>query len=284
MLARPCFSPDRLTLGAAALVALLSQPVPVLAQARGGATPPAAAAPSAAPASAPALGGAARWADSVRLLAERGYVTGDTSLLAAGYRLAQRSLTAFPDDPLLLHYQGYIRYRQAQQQRDFEVALPLFEESVALLERSAATRPLPETHAVLASAFGSMIGDSMLRGIRFGMKASEAEDRADALAPRNPRVLLLRAVAAWYKPSAFGGGEEKARALLQQAIQAFATDAPARPLPAWGRAEAFAWLGQMEAKAGNREAARAAYEQALALTPGFAWVQYVLKPQLERTR
>ena len=125
MLARPYFSPDRLTLGAAALVALLSQPVPVLAQARVAATPPATAAPSAAS----SLGGAARWADSVRLLAERGYLSGDTTLLAAGYRLAQRSLTAFPDDPLLLHYQGYIRYRQAQQQRDFDVALPLFEES-----------------------------------------------------------------------------------------------------------------------------------------------------------
>jgi tetratricopeptide (TPR) repeat protein len=129
-----------------------------------------------------------------------------------------------------------------------------------------------------------MIGDSMLRGIRFGMKASDAEDKAVALAPRNPRVLMLRAVSAWYKPAAFGGGEEKARTLLQQALQAFSADAPARPLPAWGRAEAYAWLGQMEAKAGNREAARAAYDQALALAPAFAWVQYVLKPQLERTR
>ncbi|WP_298269170.1 tetratricopeptide repeat protein [Gemmatimonas sp.] len=284
MPARPCCFPDRLTVGAVALVALLSQPTVAHAQSRGAATPPATAAPSAAPPASPALGGAARWADSVRLLAERGYLSGDTTLLVAGYRLAQRSLTAFPDDPLLLHYRGYIRYRQAQQQRDFDTALPLFEESVALLERSVATRPLPETHALLASAFGSMIGDSMLRGIRFGMKASDAEDKAVALAPRNPRVLMLRAVSAWYKPAAFGGGEEKARTLLQQALQAFSADAPARPLPAWGRAEAYAWLGQMEAKAGNREAARAAYDQALALAPAFAWVQYVLKPQLERTR
>lgn len=247
------------------------------------------AAPPALPASAsstrtPALSGAARLADSVRVVAERAYLSGDTLALVQAGKLAQRALTVFPDEPLLLHYLGYIRYRQAQRIRDFDTALPLFEESVDLLERSAAGRPLPETWALLASATGSMIGDSMLRGIRFGMKASSAEDRADELAAGNPRVLLLRAVSAWFKPSAFGGGEDKARALLQQALRAFATDAPPRPLPQWGHAEAYAWLGQMELKASKREAAREAYERALALAPGFAWVQYVLLPSLERTK
>ncbi len=230
-----------------------------------------------------ALTGASRWVDSVRVLADRAYILGDTAGFTAAYRLAQRSLTAFPDDAMLLHLQGYIRYRQAQRLRDFEVALPVYEEAVSLLERSAASRPLPETYALLASATGSMIGDSMLRGIRFGMRASRAEERAEGLGPENPRVLLLRAVSAWYKPSAFGGGEYKARALLQRALRSFASDAPARPLPQWGHAEAYAWLGQMELKAGNRATARAAYEKALALAPGFAWVQYVLLPAVERS-
>jgi len=200
------------------------------------------------------------------------------------YRLAQRSLTAFPDDPLLLHLQGYIRYRQAQLIREFDVALPVFEEAVSLLDRSAVARPLPETFALMASAHGSMIGDSMLRGIRLGMRASREEERAEALGPENARVLLLRAVSAWYKPSAFGGGEEKARVLLLRALRSFASDAPPRPLPQWGHAEAYAWLGQMELKAGNRAAARTAYEKALALAPGFAWVQYGLLPAVDRAR
>lgn len=259
------------------LTVVFTVSTPLLAQSA--ATPAAGAATAG-----PSLSGAARWADSVRTMADRAYLSGDTLALAQAYRLAQRALTVFPDEPLLLHYQGYIRYRQAQRLSDFDTARPLYEEAVALLERSAATRPLPETYALLASATGSMIGDSMLRGIRFGARADAAEDRAVALGASNPRVLLLRAVSAWYKPSAFGGGEDKARALLQQALRAFATDAPARPLPAWGHAEAYAWLGQIEAKAGARDAARAAYDRALSLAPEFAWVRYALKPALERAR
>lgn len=235
------------------------------------------------PANQHALSGAARWVDSVRVVADRAYIVGDTAGFSMAFRLAQRSLTAFPDDAMLLHLQGYIRYRQAQRIRDFDLALPVYEEAVSLLERSAALRPLPETYALLASATGSMIGDSMMRGIRFGMRASRAEERADELGAENPRVLLLRAVSAWYKPSAFGGGEEKARALLQRALRNFAADAPPRPMPQWGHAEAYAWLGQMELKAGNRNAARAAYAKALSLAPGFAWVQYVLLPSVDRT-
>lgn len=274
MLAPRCCFPDQVQMvtRTAMVLSLLCWPVATSA-AQSAPTPRAASA---------ALSGAARWADSVRVVAEQAQLRGDSAALTQAYRLSQRALTAFPDDPLLLHYQGYIRYRQAQRIADFETALPLFEEAVSLLERSAATRPLPETHALIAAATGSMIGTSMVRGIRFGMRADAAEDRAEALGATNPRVLLLRAVSAWFKPSAFGGGEDKARALLQQALGAFERDAPARPLPAWGHAEAYAWLGQMELKAGRRDAARVAYDRALALAPGYAWVQYALKPSLER--
>jgi tetratricopeptide (TPR) repeat protein len=231
---------------------------------------------------APPLSGVARWADSVRVVAERAHLAGDTVALAQAFRLAGRALTVYPDDALLLHYQGYIRYRQAQRLPDFDRALPLFEEAVSLLERSAAVRPLPETYALIASATGSMIGDSMIRGIRFGMRANAAESRAEELGPNNPRVLLLRAVSAWFTPSAFGGGEDKARALMQQALRAFTADAAARPLPTWGHAEAYAWLGQMEASAGKRDAARAAYAKARSLAGDYAWVREVLEPSLER--
>ncbi len=128
-----------------------------------------------------------------------------------------------------------------------------------------------------------MIGDSMLRGMRLGPQATAAEDRARELAPGNPRLLLLTGVSAMFKPSAFGGGEDRAYERLTKAIKAFETERVAPPMPAWGHAEAWAWLGQLEVKRGRLQAARAAYDRAIALEPDYAWVVYALKPALEKS-
>jgi tetratricopeptide (TPR) repeat protein len=64
----------------------------------------------------------------------------------------------------------------------------------------------------------------------------------------------------------------------------FARERVDAPLPSWGHAEAYAWLGQFAAADGDREAARAAYEQALRLAPSYTWVSRVLLPDLDRPR
>ena len=64
------------------------------------------------------------------------------------------------------------------------------------------------------------------------------------------------------------------------AIELFADDAPEAPLPAWGHAEAYAWLGQTHAALGQVGEARAAFERALEVEPGYGWVQEVLLPGL----
>jgi tetratricopeptide (TPR) repeat protein len=234
------------------------------------------------PAQAPApLAGVARWADSARRVIEEGVVTGDTDRLQAGTAVVARALRAWPTDPLLLHYAGYAAYRAAMLKADTDTARErLLEAAIDQLERSAELRPLAETHALLGAAHGALAGTGMLAGMRHGPKASAAQDEARRLGPRNPRVLMLAATGAWFTPSMWGGGKDKARTLLAQAIAAFETDAPAAPLPAWGRAEAYAWHGQFEADAGRTAAARAAYDRALALEPRFAWVRDVLRPAL----
>ena len=49
-----------------------------------------------------------------------------------------------------------------------------------------------------------------------------------------------------------------------------------------GRVDAHAWLGQVLARKGDRAAARAEYDEALALAPNSGWVKNVLVPALER--
>jgi tetratricopeptide (TPR) repeat protein len=231
-------------------------------------------------AQAPALTGAARWADTVRVSIERAVTAGDMRALTAAGALAQRALTAFPNDPLLLHYRGYGIYRELMMQAGERTPAykERMEEAVTLFEQSAAVRPMAETQALLSTCLGNLAAEGMIAGMRYGPASSEARDAALQLGPRNPRVLLLTAVSYWFTPKMWGGGEDKGYATLQRAIAAFATDAPAAPLPAWGHAEAYAWLGQMEVKRGNPAAARAAYAKALSLEPNFVWVRQVLLP------
>jgi tetratricopeptide (TPR) repeat protein len=231
-------------------------------------------------AQAPALTGAARWADTVRLSIERAVTAGDTRALAAAGALAQRALTAFPNDPLLLHYRGYAIYRELilQAGERTPAYTERMQEAVTLFEQSAAVRPMAETQALLSTCLGNLAAEGMIAGMRYGPASSEARDAALQLGPRNPRVLLLTAVSYWFTPKMWGGGEDKGYATLQRAIAAFAGDAPAAPLPAWGHAEAYAWLGQMEVRRGNPAAARAAYAKALSLEPNFVWVRQVLLP------
>lgn len=243
--------------------------------------------PMASAAQAAPLTGAARWADTVRRSLDAAVILGDVNAVRSAKALADRALMAFPDDALLLHYQGSAIWREAQlvNAREQEAeAKALFERAISVLQRSAQARPLPETHAIIASAYGTLAGGGMVAGMRNGPRANEAEEIARRLGPQNPRVLLLVAISAYYKPAAFGGGKDKARSALTQALAAFERESVEAPLPAWGRAEAYAWLGQFEAAEGNREAARRAYTRALELAPGYTWVSRVLLPNLDRSR
>jgi tetratricopeptide (TPR) repeat protein len=242
---------------------------------------------SSAAAQSPALTGAARWADTVQRTLDAAVMAGDVHAIRSAKGLAERALLAFPDDAMLLHYQGTAIWREAQlrlgmQQED--EAKVLFERAIAVLQRSAAAQQLPETQAIIASSYGSLAGGGMTAGIRYGPRANEAEGLARELGPQNPRVLLITGISAYYKPAAFGGGKDKARTAVTQAIAAFAREQVNAPLPAWGHAEAYAWLGQFEAAEGNREAARRAYTRALELAPQYTWVSRVLLPALDRPR
>ena len=234
------------------------------------------------------LTGAARWADSAQTHIERAVLANDAAALASAGVMLERALTAYPNDPLLLHYRAYGLYRETMG-RDpdgdmSDATEQKLKSAIALLERSAAARPLPETQALLSSCLGVLAGTGMINGMRYGNSASEAADAARALGPNNPRVALLAGIGAWFTPSMWGGGKDKGFALVQEAIVAFAKDQPARPLPSWGAAEAYAWLGQMERDRGNVSAARAAYDRALAIAPEYRWVRDVLRPALGAPR
>ena len=243
--------------------------------------------PGVAPNASPApLVGAERWADSARRAIDAASTRGDRAALADVRTMLGRALVVTPGDPLLLHYLGFAQYREAMAALpagDARGARALLAGADTLLARSGERRPLAETFALRSSVLGMLIGTGgAMAGMVLGPKAGDAMNRAAELGPRNPRVALLRGVSAFSTPTLWGGGMDKARTYLEQAIARFADDRPAPPLPAWGEADAHLWLGRVRQRAGDTAGARAAYARALALQPDNTWLTRVLIPSLDR--
>lgn len=228
------------------------------------------------------LTGTDKWADSARVLIESAVRSGNLAGIQSANVLLDRALTAFPDDPLLLHYAGYALYREGtlslRKPSTRAASGAMFDSSAVLLARSAEKLPLAETYALESAVYGQMIGASSnpLTGMTLGPKAGSALDRAMQLGPQNPRVWLIRGISAMFTPSAYGGGLDKAESYLSQALKLYDTDAPKPPLPAWGHAEVYLWLGQVYLKEGKRDAAHDAFASAAKLEPDNAWAHALI--------
>ena len=217
---------------------------------------------------------------------ERAYVGGAGPELLA----VRADLTDLLDDGLTDGQRSIARYTAAYVNwRLFTVpdAVPaddraaLLDDAVELLTRDLeADDGNAESHALLASVYGMQI-DSAWKGMTLGRRASRASARALELAPGNPRVLLQDGVRKLYTPGMFGGGADRAEAMLYRALAAFRTEPPDRPWPRWGLIDTYAWLGQISVEREDFDAARRYYEQALDVEPGFAWVRYALLPALD---
>ena len=233
--------------------------------------------------------GSRKWVDSARVLIETGVAAGRPEGLDPAIALLDRVITIVPKDGMLLHYKGYALYRRANlmsQSAKPDELKPFLEEADRALEESGKLLAWPETFALRASVLGQMISvnPGPISAMRFGPRADNAMERSLELGPNNPRVYLLRGVGSIFKPALFGGGLDKAERDLRKSIELFNADRPEPPAPSWGRAEAWAWLGQVHVKQERFEDARAAYMKALELEPGNGWVRYVLLPALDRRK
>ncbi|MGH7589398.1 MAG: hypothetical protein ACRELU_12485 [Gemmatimonadota bacterium] len=223
-------------------------------------------------------------ADSIQSEIVAAYVRGDDARLGDARALAERAVALHPEDALLQHYLGFALYRQAAVMHDDPDLQRILDAAEEAFVRSAAIRPLPETHALLASVYGLRIGANPTLGPSLGERSGEQREVAERLGPENPRVWLLRGIGAFFTPEAFGGGLERAGEYLDRSLELFDGDDPERPLPRWGRADAHVWRGRVHEGLREVERARAEYEAALANEPDYAWVRDVLLPGLASGR
>lgn len=223
-------------------------------------------------------------ADSARREIEAAQFVGDTLRLDAIRGYIGSGMKRFPNDPLLLHYAGYAAYRRLNLVPDSQasVRIPaMVKDARRLLERSIKIRPMAESYAVLSSLIGRQIGYYPLQGDVYILEAQAATMAGMNFASENPRVWLMNGIAAFYTAPQHGGGYPVVEKTLKRSIRFFEAEKVAAPMPSWGHAEAYVWLGQALAKQDRIEEARTAYTKALEIEPKFGWVTYVLMPELE---
>jgi len=211
---------------------------------------------------------AADWADLEGRI-QFAYFTEDVralrSTLAA---LASETST----DALHDYYLGLGEYRVLllTLERDRDAAKPAAEACVDHLDAAnGARRDFADALALQAACQSLLATLKPWKAPLLTPRSNTLFARAHMFAPRNPRVLLLEALA--------DQDPGTARGKLQAAIEAFEAERQrVAPTPAWGAAEAYAHLGRIDLERKDAVAARSSLERALLLAPDFALARRLL--------
>jgi hypothetical protein len=178
--------------------------------------------------------------ESLRAEIDSGAAARDTARLSRVAQRLERALVATPNDPWLQHYRGFAIYRLMSVQMEVgpqPAHMGMLQEADRLFAASSAKMPLAESFALRSSTMGMQMGLDQSLGMTLGGESISLMARAVAMAPNNPRVLVLAAISALYTPESFGGGVDKARPLIARAKSALASDAPPPLAPRWGRSD-----------------------------------------------
>ena len=169
------------------------------------------------------------------------------------------------DDPLQAYYLGFGQYRLALLGlgRAREAAAKAAENCVDhLAAANEARRDFADALALQAACQGLVASLKAWKAPLLAPRSASQLERALQLEPRNPRVLLLAALA--------DGDSERAYGSLRKAVAAFEEERRGTAsLPAWGAPEAYLQLARRQLERGDSTVARSTLERALLLAPDF---------------
>ncbi|MBS0580396.1 MAG: hypothetical protein JSR36_14165 [Proteobacteria bacterium] len=214
----------------------------------------------------------AQWRDTEARI-QYGYYTQDLRALTnlAGNLAAQESKDAWQG-----YYAGLANWRLAQ----LAVLHPggkaatvgqFTERCTRALDAALEQRPdFADALAVRAACAARGLAGGGLHVPFAGHGPRKDLDKALALAPRNPRVMLIDALADYEFAAVLDGSKERALPKLRRAVAAFETErGGAEALPGWGAAEAYYYLGRDLLEHADPVGARDALEHALLLAPEY---------------
>lgn len=201
-----------------------------------------------------------------------------TALQGLSGELASLAATApaAPEAQYLAAYADYRLANAAQHERKPELSAPALLRAQGLLE-ALSVRQTPwqaDALALLSAVYGLRIALDPSASAALGIKSGAAIGQATRLAPDNPRVQLFAGIAKLYTPAMYGGSTLQAIAAFDLAIADAKASAPSAAN--WGLDDAYLWRGIAQKSAGKPDAARASYQQALAVAPEHGWAAQLL--------
>jgi hypothetical protein len=117
----------------------------------------------------------------------------------------------------------------------------------ALCDKAEAIEKNAELYSLRnMAATQQMIVDPQSRWATYGQEAAAALQKGMELDPNNPRLYYLQGMSVFGTPEQFGGGKEKAKPILQKAVDLFKTEQPKPMYPHWGQKQAEDALAQCQ--------------------------------------
>ncbi|MBN2280352.1 MAG: hypothetical protein JXQ65_07220 [Candidatus Marinimicrobia bacterium] len=231
------------------------------------------------------LGMAQSQLDFARQKIDKAYNRNNEKEMLEARALFERILTAGQDRWLVNYYIAYCDYRLytfQMQKEDTRQAKVYIKDGLAQLKECLnENENFGEAYALMAAFYGGSISLNPISGMWNGPKSQKLMAEAMNYAGSSPRIFLLKAINQFYTPEKYGGGVKLAMESLEKSIHYFDEQEP-DAIPAWGKTDAFTWMGIISSRQGDHEAAKKYYEKALLAEPENGWVSHVLLPQLEK--
>ena len=183
------------------------------------------------------------------------------------------------------YYLGYVDWRQSSlafMGQGMPAVSACLRNAQEHLTRALDLAPaFTEARLLLVIVDGGVMNADSTRVAELGPRLGANVKQVVAEAPANPRVKYLQAFLGYYIPNRTRDQKDTALADWRRAAESFPGKPPANE-PAWGRAEAWAWLGGTLLTDGKPSEAKAALERALADRPDFWWARQIALPQASR--
>jgi len=193
--------------------------------------------------------------------------------------LRNEKLTVAEDEVLFYGEYGLIGYLIGKgEKKAARIELEKFETHIA--EQLVMTPKNATLFAFKASSVGFNIWLQPLKAIYLGPSNKSAVDFAILYHKDEPMPIFEWANSLYFRPSFAGGNKKKATELFERTLEIYRKKDHCQ----WMYLNVYTWIGQVYARAGDKEKARKVYLSILNEYPNYNWVKTELLPDLDREK